>query len=298
MIRSDRLDMRETLNDGGIVVNDCSRAPVASLVHWHTLARVSTPWPRNVLSKLGVRHGGTEPEPKDCIEERGGWKRLAKGGDSSSFESVVAAGPLHFFPPPAPPVAVEVEDRDQRFFLNDIAWEDYVALNDVLGDRSGARVCYCEGTVELMSPSYAHEDVKTRIARLVELYAVVRDIPLHGLGSMTYRSKVKSRGAEPDECYFIGKVTKGPPHLAIEVAASRSAIDKLSLYAGLGVRELWLWESEGLSVHALGKVGYRQVKRSKLLPRLDTEELVSFVRIPDQAAAARAYLKRLGEMGR
>ncbi|MEO5726704.1 MAG: Uma2 family endonuclease [Byssovorax sp.] len=219
---------------------------------------------------------------------------------------MAAAVPLHFFPPPAPPVAVavavavgvEVEDREQRFFLNDIAWEDYVALNDVLGDRSGARVCYCEGTVELMSPSFAHEDVKTRIARLVELYAVVRDIPLHGLGSMTYRSKVKSRGAEPDECYFIGKVTKGPPHLAIEVAASRSAIDKLSLYAGLGVRELWLWEHEGLSVHALGKVGYRQVKRSKLLPRLDIEELVSFVRMPDQAAAARSYLKRLGEMGR
>jgi Uma2 family endonuclease len=256
------------------------------------------PESQNVLSKLGVRHGGIEPEPKDCVEARGGWKPLAKGGDSSSFDSMVAAVPLHFFPPPAPPVAVEVEDRDQRFFLNDIAWEAYVALNDVLGDRSGARVCYCEGTVELMSPSYAHEDVKTRIARLVELYAVVRDIPLHGLGSMTYRSKVKSRGAEPDECYFIGKVTKGPPHLAIEVGASRSAIDKLSLYAGLGVRELWLWENEGLSVHALGKVGYRQVKRSKLLPRLDIEELVSFVRIPDQAAAARAYLKRLGETGR
>ena len=66
---------------------------------------------------------------------------------------MAAAVPLHFFPPPDPPVAVavEAEDRDQRFFLNDTAWEDYVALNDVLGDRSGARVCYCEGTVELVS---------------------------------------------------------------------------------------------------------------------------------------------------
>jgi Uma2 family endonuclease len=210
---------------------------------------------------------------------------------------MVAAVPLDFLPS-ALAVPGNDEERDQRFFLNDIAWEDYVALNDVLGDRSGARVCYCEGTVELMSPSYAHEDVKTRIARLIELYGVVRDIPLHGLGSMTYRSKVRSRGAEPDECYYIGKVTKGPPHLAIEVAMSRSAISRLSLYAGLGVRELWIWEDEGLSVHALGKAGYRQVKRSKLLPRLDLEELVSFVRMPDQAAAARAYLKLLGEAKR
>jgi hypothetical protein len=64
------------------------------------------------------------------------------------------------------------------------------------------------------------------------------------------------------------------------------------------VRELWIWEDEGLSVHALGKVGYRVVKHSKLLPDLDLEELVSFVRIPDQAEAARAYLKRLGEKAR
>src|SRR3954471_20046941 len=208
---------------------------------------------------------------------------------------MVAAAPLHFPRPDKPrsrPAAeVPPANVDQRFVMYGVSWDEYVALNDALGDRSGVRVCYCEGTLEFMSPGLLHEDKKKKIARLLELYGLVRDVPLQGLGSMTYRKKPKERGAEPDECYFIGKVTKGPPDIAIEVAVSRSAIDKLSLYAGLGVRELWLWENEGLSVHALGKVGYRQVKRSKLLPRLDVEELVSFVRIPDQAAAARAYLK-------
>jgi Uma2 family endonuclease len=210
---------------------------------------------------------------------------------------MVAAMPLDLLIP-LPALAEDGDQDEQRFVLHDVAWADYVALNDVVGDRPGVRICYSEGTLELMSPGYAHEDVKKRISRLLELYAVVRDVRIHGLGSMTYRSKPKRRGAEPDECYYIGKVTRGSPHLAIEIAASRSAINKLGLYAALGVRELWIWEDEGLSVHALGKVGYRQVKHSKLLPDLDLEELVSFVRIPDQAEAARAYLKRLGEGAR
>src|SRR5262249_3877797 len=176
-----------------------------------------------------------------------------------------------------------------------VSWEQYVAFNDALGDRSCVRVCYCEGTLELMSPGLLHEDKKTKIARLLELYGLVRDVPLHGLGSMTYRKKPKQRGAEPDECYFLGKVTKGPPDLAIEVAASRSAIDKLSLYAGLGVRELWIWQDDRIAVFHLGKKGYREVKRSKLLPELDMEELSAFVRMSDQAAAAKADWKRLGQ---
>ncbi|MEP7123635.1 MAG: Uma2 family endonuclease [Byssovorax sp.] len=210
---------------------------------------------------------------------------------------MVAAMPYSFLAPALALVEDPPQD-EQRFVLHGVAWEDYVALNDVMADRPGVRIAYSEGTLELMSPGYAHEDVKKRISRLLELYAVVRDVQIHGLGSMTFRSKPKRRGAEPDECYFIGKVTKGSPHLAIEIAASRSAIKKLDLYAALGVRELWIWEDDGLSVHALGKVGYRQVKHSKLLPDLDLEELVSFVRIPDQAEAARAYWKQLSEGAR
>jgi Uma2 family endonuclease len=210
---------------------------------------------------------------------------------------MVAAAPLYVPDPPKvrprPAPEAEPEPVDQRIVLHGVSWDEYVALNDALGDRAGVRVCYCEGTLELMAPGLLHEDKKKKIARLLELYGLVRDVPLQGLGSMTYRKKPKKRGAEPDECYFVGQVTKGPPDIAIEVAASRSAIDKLSLYAGLGVPELWIWEDDRLAVYRLGKAGYREVKRSKLLPRLDLAELATFVRMPDQAAAAKAYWKRL-----
>ncbi len=213
---------------------------------------------------------------------------------------MVAALPLHFqpsirrSPAPPPPAALEPPGGDLRFPIHGVSWDQYVALNDALGDRSGVRVCYCEGTLELMSPGMLHEDKKKTIARLLELYALARDLLLYGAGSMTYRKKRKERGAEPDECYYLGKPDeKKPPHLAIEVAVSRSAIDKLSLYAGLGVAELWIWRDDRIDVFHLGARGYRQGARSKLLPDLDMEELSAFVRRNDQAAAAKAYWKKL-----
>jgi len=213
---------------------------------------------------------------------------------------MVAALPLHFQPPVRrsatrrAAAGVEPVGGDLRFPIHGVSWAQYVALNDALGERSGVRVCYCEGTLELMSPGLLHEDKKTTIARLLELYALAHDLPLYGAGSMTYRKKPKERGAEPDECYYLGKATqRNPPHLAIEVAVSRSAIDKLSLYAGLGVLELWIWRDDRIDVFHLGAKGYRRATRSKLLPDLDIEELSAFVRRNDQVAAARAYWKKL-----
>jgi hypothetical protein len=59
------------------------------------------------------------------------------------------------------------------------------------------------------------------------------------------------------------------------------------------VRELWIWQDDAIRVFHLGKAGYREAKRSKLLPALDIEEMATFVRMADQTAAARAYYKRL-----
>jgi Uma2 family endonuclease len=204
---------------------------------------------------------------------------------------MVAAVPLTFAVEPS----ITPEGVDQRFVMYGVPWDMYVALNDALGDRPGVRVCYLEGTLELMSPGRLHEDKKTLTARLLEMWAFVRDVPLYGTGSMTVRKKPKERGAEPDESYFIGRMGKDgePADLAIEVAVSRSAIDKLSLYAGLGVRELWIWQDNAIRVFCLGKAGYREAKRSRVLPTLDMEEMITFVRMDDQVAAVKAYHRRL-----
>ena len=110
--------------------------------------------------------------------------------------------------------------------LRGLRWEDYQALLEARGDASWPRIIYLDGELELMAQSDNHEWFKKTIARLIEAYAEERDLPLNGIGSWTLKRRAKQAGAEPDECYSLGPVGS-MPQLAIEVAWSRGAPDKL-----------------------------------------------------------------------
>ena len=193
------------------------------------------------------------------------------------------------------PLAAPADSGDRRFVIHGVKWDTYVALRRSL-DRAGSHVhiTYLEGTMELMSPGPLHEDMKTRIARLLEAYAGVRGISLNGRGGQTFRRKAKERGLEPDECYFIGPPS-GAPHIAIEVVTSRGLVDKLSVYEGLRVRELWLWQKGTISFRRLTARGYEVRPKSDVLPELDVVLFARFLENEDQTQAAeqyRAALKR------
>jgi len=92
-------------------------------------------------------------------------------------------------------------------------------------------------------------------------YAGVRGISLNGRGSQTFRKEAKERGLEPDECYWVANEpsVRGradldlevdpPPDIAVEVESSTSALNRLGIYAALGVSEIWREQEEkGLSI--------------------------------------------------
>ncbi|XXX79983.1 Uma2 family endonuclease [Sorangium sp. So ce134] len=213
---------------------------------------------------------------------------------------MAAAAPLLAPPAERAEAAAAAGSEDQLFVVHDVSWEEYEALLAVLGDRAGVRVTYCEGVLELMSPGGPHEWRKTILARLIEAYAEEADLPLSGYGSMTVRNQLAARGAEPDECYVLGTAEDGEiPDLAIEVVEKSGAIDKLSVYAGLGVPEVWFLKKGKLSLHVLGPDGYAEAERSRFLPGLDVAALTEFmVRKGDQTTVVRAWRAMLRERGR
>lgn len=181
-------------------------------------------------------------------------------------------------------VAVQVEptegNEERRFVLHGVPWWTYVALRDALDDQSGLKMTYLRGALELMSPSVLHEDAKKIIARLVEVWAMERDIDLRGFGGATFRQEAKQRGLEPDECYKLGKLDdEGVPDIAIEVVVSTALVDKMAVYAGLGVPEVWEWRptTKTIAVHRLTAERYERRDRSDVLPDLDLAELSRFV---------------------
>jgi Uma2 family endonuclease len=197
---------------------------------------------------------------------------------------MVAAAPLF-------PVHAHSADEEQRVLLTGVPWSTYVVLRDSI-ESPGVRMTYLQGLLEIMSPSRAHEVDKTQVARLLELFCLERDIPLFGYGSTTFRKEEKERGLEPDECYCRG-ADKEVPDVALEVIKTRGAIDKLDVYRGLGVCEVWVFEDGAFSLFTLRVDAYEAIETSEVLPEVDLRRLAHFAVQGDQHAALKAYREEL-----
>jgi Uma2 family endonuclease len=192
---------------------------------------------------------------------------------------------------PASATTPPPSDPDQRVLLRDVSWKEFELILAIRGDRSGVRMAYLEGDLELMSPSRSHEGIKTTLARILEAFALERDLPLEGYGAWTLKNAPRERGLEPDECYILGDVGKDRPDLAIEVIWTSGGLDKLEIYRALGVGEVWIWEDGAIEVHELDGEAYRRIETSRLLPDLDLGLVVRCVNEEaSQTAAVRRFL--------
>ncbi len=191
---------------------------------------------------------------------------------------------------------------EQRFVLDGVDWDTYVAFSDKLGKRN-IRLNYDGVNLELMTLSPEHEYAKKRLACLLETLAVEMDIDIALFGSMTCRREDLEHGFEPDECYWIAHESQvrgrdridltrdPPPDLILEVEISRSFVDRLAIAARLGVPEVWRWDGERLRVMLLGSQGqYSESERSQALPFLRVAELVRFLH-PDATQSETKWLQ-------
>jgi len=178
---------------------------------------------------------------------------------------------------------------ETRVVLSNISWATFEALLAETDQRS-TRFAYDRGILEIMSPSVEHEWYHRLLGRLVEAFTVERNIPIRSTAATTLKSQLKDRGLEADESYYLANelLVRGcidldlahdpPPDLAIEVEISRSAVDKLAIYADLGVSEVWFYNGESLRMYMLQSDGaYERKTRSFLLPQLTKDIIEGFL---------------------
>jgi Uma2 family endonuclease len=169
-----------------------------------------------------------------------------------------------------------VERTDEcSFVLYGVPWSLYEEFDRARGESSHPRLAYLDGNLEIIMPGVDHELWKKRLARLLEAYAEETEVLVTGLGSTTYRQRLKRAGLEADECYMLGDDPdlRGIPDLAIEVCASRSGVNKLEIYLRLGFKEVWMLEDERLVIYRLRGDEYRKRTRSVCFPELDVADL-------------------------
>jgi Uma2 family endonuclease len=177
---------------------------------------------------------------------------------------------------------------EQRLLLPNVPWKEYVLVRQVL-DGPGLRMTYVEGALELMTPSPEHELWKTNVARLIELYAHIKRIDLRGYGSTTFKNEAKARGAEPGECYLVGKKLADYPEIVVEVIYSAPLLDKLDVYAAMRIPEVWIFRDGAFTIHRFdGEVGrYRPSPASTILPEVDLTLVARFATREDTPQALR-----------
>ncbi|MEB3279000.1 MAG: Uma2 family endonuclease [Lyngbya sp.] len=199
---------------------------------------------------------------------------------------------------PSPPNSV-----DSQLILYDVSWETYEKLLEIFAERSTPRLTYYKGTLELMTPLPEHETYSWTLGRLVVVLSEELGLEIRGLKSTTWRSQPKQAGKEADECFYIqneakvrGKLnidlrTDPPPDLVIEIDLSRSSMDKMAIYAELGIPEVWRWRNGNLSVHLLqdGKE-YIESETSLAFESFPVKELIKFI-TPDLQKGENARMR-------
>jgi Uma2 family endonuclease len=193
--------------------------------------------------------------------------------------------PIALAPPIVPsPGAFARETVVHRLTLRGVSWALYDQLLGVVGDGV-PRMTYDRGLLELEMPSKTHETLKWIAGRFVEAYAEESGIDYDAAGSTTWRSAAIEGGLEADESYYIQNYARvrgrevdlaidPPPDLAIEIDLSPPDVEKTSVYARLGVPEIWRWRDGRLVVlerHSRGD--YVEREKSLALPDFPLGEL-------------------------
>ena len=199
---------------------------------------------------------------------------------------------------------------ENRVVLKGVSWSTFKALVADVGDDRAWRIAYDRGVLEIRMPLEEHEEPKRLIESFVEAIVDELEIELRSLGSLTLEREDLTRAVEPDSCFYIQNesLVRGrninlpndpPPDLAIESDYTNSSVNKFTIYAALGVPELWMYRRQSLQVYQLVEGKYQKCDRSLAFPFLPIAEIPGFIeqsRTIGQRAAVRLFRQRIREI--
>lgn len=187
--------------------------------------------------------------------------------------------------------SVEAIAAESRTQLTPITWATFENLLQDLGDNRAIRLTFDQATLEIMTPLGLHESRNRFIDDLVRTIADEWNLPLKKMGSLTLKKAGIQKGVEPDSCYYVQNepLVRGkadirldqdpPPDLVLEVDMSSHSLDKLPIYAALGVVEVWRYDGVQLLGYCLNSQdqSYTLISVSHVFSPLVLADLLPFI---------------------
>jgi Uma2 family endonuclease len=191
----------------------------------------------------------------------------------------------------APRIVRKSETRTEstrRVVLHAVPWDAYTAIREALRDRR-IFLTYDEGTLEIMTLSAEHEQLKSNLGLLVSILARHFRKNFCNCGSFTQQRKELLKGVEQDECFYLDSLPKvlgkknidlnrdPPPDLGLEIDVAHSSLNRLPIFAALKIPEVWRFRADSLTVHVLAGKEYEVRDSSPTFPGVPMAKLVGFV---------------------
>ncbi|MEQ8753611.1 MAG: Uma2 family endonuclease [Coleofasciculus sp. G1-WW12-02] len=166
-----------------------------------------------------------------------------------------------------------------------------------------------QGVLEIRMPLEDQEVPKGMLESFIEAIADELEIEVKKVGALSLKREDLTRFIEPDTCFYIQNESRvrgrrinleidPPPDLAIESDYTSSSINKQSIYAALGVPELWRYTRQTLQIYQLVEGEYELREQSLAFPFLPVTEVPNFIEqsnIQGQRTAVRLFRQRIRE---
>ncbi|PAX52748.1 Uma2 family endonuclease [Brunnivagina elsteri] len=178
---------------------------------------------------------------------------------------------------------------ETRTQLQNITWQTFKAMLSEMGSERNNRIAYELGIVEIMTPLMPHENSNRLIEVFVGVMCEELGLEIKRTGSLTLTRDDLERGGEPDSSYYIQNESlvrdkesidlekDPPPDIVLEVEYSRSAINKVNLYAAMGIPEFWRFNGNVLRIYTLSGKEYTEVQISPTFNPILVKEIPRFI---------------------
>ena len=182
----------------------------------------------------------------------------------------------------------QLPDGETVTFYN-VTWDEYEELLEQVGEARWLRLSYNDGTLKAMSLSPEHEKYASFIDRLISTLSLRLRINILFFGSMSMRKRRKSKGNEPDACFYVQTAAAigarldldftvdPPPDVVVEVDVHHDSTDNYPIYAALGVPEIWRYDGTEAAILHLQGNEYVEVEASVALPVITSAVLTEYL---------------------
>jgi Uma2 family endonuclease len=179
--------------------------------------------------------------------------------------------------------------------LHGISWETYEELLAAVGEAPSLRVSYNEGVMQIMTVSFEHEYFSEFLNHLVGRLSTVLRQKILFFGRATMKKQKKLKGSEPDACFYVQSAAiignkfrldlsvDPPPDIVVEIGLHHDSLNKMPIYAALGVPEVWRYDGQTLTIYQLQPDYYVLAEMSRALPVLTSQVLTDFLERSQQA---------------